>query len=156
MTGLKQLRYNSELQLFSIQLGADTTGSRVIHIAFYYCPECGKRIAPLQPEELICRSEEVSEAETERLAKLAEGFETYDDVFSKFGRPDCEIRSVRYDSLCPSASLSFYTGTGEKVKFFITPNWNRVKKGQQIAAPNGGRANALGSAGVCGGPPSVS
>ena len=137
---LKQLKYNAEFQVFHLELRADTAGGGLVYISFLYCPECGKRIAPLLPAELMLRDEEVTDAERERLAGLAAGLETYDKVFSKFGQPDLEIRSVRYDKLSPSASLSFHTGAGHEMRFFITPNWNRVKKGHQITPPNGGPA----------------
>ena len=123
------------------------------YIQFMYCPECGERIAPLQPAELMARDEEVPPAERQRMENLATGLEAYDHVFAKLGQPDCEIRSIRYDRLSPNASLSFYSGTGTKLKFFIGPNWNRVKKGQHVASPNGGGA-ALDE--NPGGPPSVS
>src|SRR5215471_18180602 len=154
--GRRHLKYDAKLQLFDLELVPDTPTGGVMHIGFSYCPECGKRIAPLLPHELMRRDEEVPAVERQRLADLAVGPETYDQVFTKLGQPDCEVRSVRYDRLSPSASLSFYSGTGEKLKFFITPNWNRVKKGQQIAPPNGGPVQPPGSSKAGGGPPSVS
>jgi hypothetical protein len=104
----------------------------------------------------MSRFEEAPPAERQRLADLAAGLLTYDQVFAKFGQPDCEIRSVRYDNLSPSASVSFFSGTAENIKLMITPNWNRVKKGQQVAPPNGGPAEPVANSGITVGPPSVS
>jgi hypothetical protein len=152
--GLKQLEYNAELQLFSIELRSEVPGGGVFHMGFLYCPECGKRIAPLQPAELMMRDEEVPEPERLRLANLAAALKTYDQVFANLGRPDCEIRSVRYDKLSTSASLTFFSGTDEKVDFFITPNWNLARKGQQ--APPNGCPGAPPRTGAPEGPTSVS
>ena len=99
--GRKHLKYDANLQLFDLELVPDTPTGGMTHIGFLYCPECGKRIAPLLPHELIRRDEEVPAAERHRLAELAAGADTYEQVFTKLGQPDCEIRSVRYDKLSP-------------------------------------------------------
>jgi hypothetical protein len=93
--GLEQLKYNPELEIFFAELRPETPNSGSFHLRFLFCPECGKRIAPLQPDELMIRNAEVSSVERERLTKLARGLRTYEQIFEKLGTPDCDVGSVR-------------------------------------------------------------
>src|SRR5437016_7254611 len=49
--GRKHLKYEAKLRLFDLELVPDTPTGGVTHIGLLYCPECGRRIAPLLPNE---------------------------------------------------------------------------------------------------------